>query len=256
MVSLHIQIVEGNPHLQTLLAWQLEQAGHVVHACNSAEQAKSDLRKRLTHILVVDGDLPNGAGRELCQWAYNQLDVAILLLSVNDSEAEIVSGLQSGADDYMTKPMSMQVFAARVETLARRLKRNTPPSSLNYSTLKIDLVQRQVTVSDRAVELTPQEFSLLFVLAQASGQALSRSELLQRAWPDAIDNPRTVDTHILSLRKKLEANPQQPHLIQTVRNVGYRLYPDAAATNSAAQTTPIPTTVERIRTPQPVAARH
>jgi two-component system OmpR family response regulator len=73
------------------------------------------------------------------------------------------------------------------------------------------------------IELTPQEFSLLYVLAQTGGMPLSRSELLRRAWPDAIDNPRTVDTHILSLRKKVETDPRQPSLIQTVRNVGYRL---------------------------------
>ena len=75
-------------------------------------------------------------------------------------------------------------------------------------------------------DLTPQEFSLLYVLAQASGLPLSRLELLQRAWPDEIDNPRTVDTHILSLRKKLEVDPRQPNLIQTVRNVGYRFNPE------------------------------
>ena len=76
------------------------------------------------------------------------------------------------------------------------------------------------------IELTPQEFSLLYVLAQAEGTALSRSELLRRAWPDAIDNPRTIDTHVLSLRKKIESNPRQPNLIQTVRNVGYCLNPN------------------------------
>jgi two-component system OmpR family response regulator len=73
------------------------------------------------------------------------------------------------------------------------------------------------------IELTPQEFSLLYVLAQAGGVPLSRSDLLRRAWPDAIDNPRTIDTHVLSLRKKIEIDPRQPSLIQTVRNVGYRL---------------------------------
>ena len=72
------------------------------------------------------------------------------------------------------------------------------------------------------IDLTPQEFSLLYVLTQASGAPLSRTDLLRRAWPDAIDNPRTVDTHILSLRKKIEADPRQPNIIQTVRNVGYR----------------------------------
>ena len=82
--------------------------------------------------------------------------------------------------------------------------------------------QRRVQCAGEFIELTPQEFSLLYVLAQAEGTPLSRSELLRRAWPDAIDNPRTIDTHVLSLRKKIETDPRKPSLIQTVRNVGYR----------------------------------
>nr|WP_263858292.1 winged helix-turn-helix domain-containing protein [Waterburya agarophytonicola] len=92
--------------------------------------------------------------------------------------------------------------------------------------LKIDLAQRRVKLRDNFIELTPQEFSLLYVLAQAEGNPLSRAELLQRAWPEAIDNPRTVDTHVLSLRKKIELSPRQPNIIQTVRNVGYRFNPE------------------------------
>jgi two-component system OmpR family response regulator len=98
--------------------------------------------------------------------------------------------------------------------------------SLDYGDLKIDLVQRRVRFKEEFIELTPQEFSLLYVLAQAGGVALSRSELLRRAWPDAIDNPRTIDTHVLSLRKKIEIDPRQPSMIQTVRNVGYRFNPE------------------------------
>jgi two-component system OmpR family response regulator len=88
--------------------------------------------------------------------------------------------------------------------------------------LQIDLIQRRVRFQGEFIDLTPQEFSLLYVLAQASGEALSRSELLRRAWPDAIDNPRTIDTHVLSLRKKIEIDSRSPSLVQTVRNVGYR----------------------------------
>jgi two-component system OmpR family response regulator len=88
--------------------------------------------------------------------------------------------------------------------------------------LKVDLIQRQVRFRGNIIDLTPQEFSLLYVLVQADGTAITRAELLQRAWPDEINNPRTVDTHVLSLRKKMKLYPQQPDLIQTVRNVGYR----------------------------------
>ena len=93
---------------------------------------------------------------------------------------------------------------------------------MDYGELQVDLVQRRVRFRGEFIDLTPQEFSLLYVLAQAGGVPLSRSELLCRAWPDAIDNPRTIDTHVLSLRKKIEIQPRQPSLIQTVRNVGYR----------------------------------
>ncbi len=93
---------------------------------------------------------------------------------------------------------------------------------MDYGTLQIDLVQRRVRFQGEFIDLTPQEFSLLYVLAQAGGVPLSSSELLRRAWPDAIDNPRTIDTHVLSLRKKVELDPRQPSLIQTIRNVGYR----------------------------------
>ena len=92
--------------------------------------------------------------------------------------------------------------------------------------MKIDLVQRRVEFGEQFIDLTPQEFSLLYVLAQAQGAPLSRSELLRRAWPEAIENPRTIDTHVLSLRKKIETDPRQPNLIQTVRNVGYRFNVD------------------------------
>jgi two-component system OmpR family response regulator len=144
------------------------------------------------------------------------------MLSARNTESDIVAGLRAGADDYLTKPFGMQEFLARVEALIRRTRTITAPASLDYGDLKIDLIQRRVRLKNELIDLTPQEFSLLYVLAQAGGAPLSRAELLRKAWPDEIDNHRTVDTHVLSLRKKIEIDPRQPSLIQTVRNVGYR----------------------------------
>jgi two-component system OmpR family response regulator len=104
---------------------------------------------------------------------------------------------------------------------------------LDYGDLKIDLVQRRVQYLGESIDLTPQEFSLLYILTQAEGNALSRTELLRRAWPEAIDNPRTIDTHVLSLRKKIETDPRKPSLIQTVRNVGYRFNVEALEEGSS-----------------------
>jgi two-component system OmpR family response regulator len=217
-----IQIVEGNPHLRSLLAWHLQQVGYWVYQSASLHQARDVFQQRQPLLVVLDSDLPDGNGVEFCRWL-QQHQVFILLLSARTGEMDVVQGLKAGADDYLRKPFGIQEFLARVEALLRRNKVTLPPAALDYGDLNIDLVHRRVRFKGELIDLTPQEFSLLYVLAQAAGLPLSRSELLQRAWPDAIDNPRTVDTHILSLRKKVEIDPRQPNLIQTVRNVGYRL---------------------------------
>lgn len=222
MGAVHIQVIEGNPHLRSLLGWHLQQAGYTIHLAVGLQQAQELFQRQQPDLVVVDSDLPDGSGLDYCRWLQRQKYPLILMLSARNSEMDIVAGLKAGADDYLTKPFGMQEFLGRIEALCRR-SRPAPPVQLKYGDLKIDLVQRRVHFNHEFIDLTPQEFSLLFVLAQASGLALSRLELLQLAWPENIDNPRTVDTHILSLRKKIELDPQQPCLIQTVRNVGYRL---------------------------------
>ena len=227
MIPISIEIVEGNPNLASLLGWHLQQIGYSVFQAVSGQQAKLIFQKQQPSLVILSTDLPDGDGIELCRWLYKQRNSLIFVISSRTSESDIVDGLKAGADDYLCKPFGMQEFLARVEALTRRLRTSAPPACLDYGVLKIDLVQRQVRLKGNVIDLTPQEFSLLYVLAQSEGLALSRAELLQRAWPDEINNPRTVDTHVLSLRKKLEVDPQQPNLIQTVRNIGYRFNPEA-----------------------------
>ena len=238
MVSAHISIVESNPHLRSLLGWHLQQAGYVVSQSSSLQQGRDSFYRHQPTLVIIDSDLPDGDGLELSHWLYQQQNSLILLLSAKNGEQDIVKGLKSGADDYLTKPFGMQEFLARVEALMRRQRfAKAVPLSMECKDLKIDLAQRRVKLKGNFIELTPQEFSLLYVLAQAEGNPLSRSELLQRAWPEAIDNPRTVDTHVLSLRKKIEANPRQPNIIQTVRNVGYCFNPELVKDESQS---PVP----------------
>lgn len=226
MGSLYILIVEGNSHLRSLLSWHLQQAGYCVQQAASIHQVRNIISQHQPTLVILDSDLPDGDGIELCRWLYQQHKPLTLMLSARTSERDVVNALKAGADDYLTKPFGMQEFMARVEALIRRLRVSSAPLHLDYGDLKIDLVQRRVQFRNRLIDLTPQEFSLLYILGQAQGEALSRSELLRRAWPDAIDNPRTIDTHVLSLRKKIETDPREPRLIQTVRNVGYRLNPE------------------------------
>lgn len=233
MTSAHILIVESNPHLRSLLGWHLQQSGYTVGQSASLQQSQDAFYRHSPTLVIVDSDLPDGDGLELSHWLYQQQKSLILVLSARNNEQDIVKGLKTGADDYLTKPFGMQEFLARVEALIRRMRlTNSVPLSMDCRELKIDLAQRRVQLQGNFIELTPQEFSLLYVLAQAEGNSLSRSELLQRAWPEAIDNPRTVDTHVLSLRKKIEFNPRQPNIIQTVRNVGYRFNPDLIQSNN------------------------
>lgn len=226
MGAVCIQIVEGNPHLRSLLGWHLQQVGYRVYQSADIRHAREIFYNRQPTLVILDSDLPDGDGIEYCRWLSQQQVSMILMLSARSTEADVVQGLRAGADDYLRKPFGMQEFLARVEALLRRYRYITPPACLNYGDLQIDLVQRRVRFRGEPIDLTPQEFSLLYVLAQASGTPLSRTELLRRAWPDAIDNPRTIDTHVLSLRKKIETDPRQPSLIQTVRNVGYRFNPE------------------------------
>ena len=220
--SVCIQIVEGNPHLRSLLGWHLQQVGYWVHQAADLQQGREVFLDRQPNLVILEVELPDGNSLEFCRWLQQHRSAMVLMLSARTTESDIVAGLRAGADDYLTKPFGMQEFLARVEALTRRNRTLAAPASLDYGDLKIDLVQRRVRVKNEFIDLTPQEFSLLYVLAQAGGLPLSRTELLRKAWPDAIDNHRTVDTHVLSLRKKIELDPRQPSLIQTVRNVGYR----------------------------------
>jgi two-component system, OmpR family, response regulator len=220
--SVCIQIVEGNPHLRSLLSWHLQQVGYWVHQAADLQQGREVFLDRQPNLVILEAELSDGNSLEFCRWLQQHRSTMILMLSARTTESDIVAGLRAGADDYLTKPFGMQEFLARVEALTRRNRALAAPASLDYGDLKIDLVQRRVRVKNEYIDLTPQEFSLLYVLAQAGGLPLSRTELLRKAWPDAIDNHRTVDTHVLSLRKKIELDPRQPSLIQTVRNVGYR----------------------------------
>ena len=232
----HVQIVEGNPHLRSLLGWHLQQVGYHVHQAADLKQARDSVRDHQADLIILDSDMPDGDGIDFCRWLRSQYAVLVLILSARTTEADVVAGLKAGADDYLTKPFGMQELLARVEALMRRNRSTAAPASLDYGDLNIDLIHRRVRLHDAFVDLTPQEFSLLYVLAQAGGTALSRTELLRRAWPDAIDNHRTVDTHVLSLRKKIEADPRQPNVIQTVRNVGYRFNADRFTQGASGDT--------------------
>ena len=183
-------------------------------------QAYQCCTQQLPTLAIVDSDLPDGEGIEFCQWLYPQGNSLMLMLSARIREIDLVNALQAGVDDYLKKPFGMPEFLARVAALLRRSRSMTTiPTDMTCGDLRIDPVRRCIYLRNRSIDLSPQEFSLIYVLAQANGRPVHRSELLKRAWDINVDNSRTVDSHVLSLRKKLG----HPDPIETVRKVGYRL---------------------------------
>ncbi len=239
--SVRIHIIEGNHNLRSLLAWHLQQLGYQIQQSPTLEHADRVYGEGLPMLIVVDSDLPDGEGIEFCQRLSPQGITPILMLSARIREIDVVTALQAGVDDYLKKPFGMPEFLARVAALVRRNRCSisiaagkplTIPSDLIAGDLRIDLVRRRVYSQDRSIDLTPQEFSLIYVLAQANGQPVHRRDLLQRAWDVAVDNPRTIDSHVLSLRKKLDHSHSHglpsTLVIETVRGIGYRLNIDLA----------------------------
>ena len=217
---MQIYVIEGNHNLRSLLTWHLQQAGYQVQQSSTLAQAYQCCTQQLPTLAIIDSDLPDGEGIEFCQWLYPQGNSLMLMLSARIREIDLVSALQAGVDDYLKKPFGMPEFLARVAALLRRSRSMTTiPTDMTCGELRIDLVRRCIYLRNRSIDLSPQEFSLIYVLAQANGRPVHRSELLKRAWDINVDNSRTVDSHVLSLRKKLG----HPDPIETVRKVGYRL---------------------------------
>jgi two-component system OmpR family response regulator len=222
-VPIIVEIIENNPNLASLLGWHLHQLGYQVYQAINLAQGYLTYQRCRPNLVVLTTELGEGC-LELCTKIFGDRHSTILLTGTRPHELDIVAGLKAGADDYLTKPFGIQEFLARVEALTRRHRiSTTPPNHINIGSLHLDLVQRQARIKGQWLDLAPQEFSLLYALAQANGKPLTRKELLHRAWGGHTHNQRTVDSHIQSLRKKIEVQPQHPELILTVRRVGYRL---------------------------------
>ncbi|WP_239492230.1 response regulator transcription factor [Luteitalea sp. TBR-22] len=228
-----VLVVEDDAAIRELLHLHLGLAGFSVEDIGDGRDALDVARAQKFDLLVFDVMLPGLDGISLCRavrTAGVNTGTPILILTARDSEADIVIGLDSGADDYLTKPFGVRELQARVAALMRRTQPDgadptTPPSTVlrlaPHVTMDID--RRQVLVDGAPVDLTRQEFDLLHQLVARRGIVFSRARLLQTVWKDdAYVTERTVDTVVSRLRKKLEGDPRQPALILTAWGVGYK----------------------------------
>jgi two-component system, OmpR family, phosphate regulon response regulator PhoB len=220
-----ILIVEDEPDIQELIAYNLEKAGHRSVRASSAERALEIVREALPHLIVIDWMLPGASGMELARWLKadkRTFDIPLIIVTARGSEQDKLTGLDIGADDYMTKPFSPRELNARVKAVLRRRAPQATDDLVEVQGLVLDPTGHRVTANDKALELGPTEFRLLHFFMTHPDRVYSRAQLLDQVWGDHVFvEERTVDVHIRRLRKALEPS-RHDGLVQTVRSAGYR----------------------------------
>lgn len=225
-----ILVVEDEPILRDTLADSLRGEGLAVDTAADGAVALKRFRRRPPDLIVLDLMLPEISGTDLCRIIRRESAVPILMLTARASEADMLLGLELGADDYVTKPFSLRELQARIRALLRRTEGRTARpavSRLDLGGVHLDLPGRQVLRGDLPLPVTPRAFDLLAFLAAHPGQVFSRDLLLDEVWgPEYPGGTRTVDVHIHALRRAVERDPAVPRFLQTVRGVGYVLRSD------------------------------
>jgi two-component system alkaline phosphatase synthesis response regulator PhoP len=236
-----ILVVDDEQILVDTIAYNLQQAGYQVTTAFDGASALEAAHRETPDLVILDIMLPEMDGLEVCRLLRrenNTATVPIMMLTAKGDEIDKVVGLEVGADDYVTKPFGRRELLARVRALLRRadypsvneerpvqeITGETPRSSRELVTgpLRIDLAGRRVFCRGQEMELQPKQFDLLTYLVRNRGTVLTRDQLLQNVWGyDYVGDTRTVDVHVRWLREKLEEDPANPRLIQTVRGVGY-----------------------------------
>ena len=226
-----IVVVEDEPAIQELIAVNLQRAGYDVLRADNSETAWSLIRESLPAMAIVDWMLPGKSGIALIRMLRADpatCDLPVIMLTARSDEHDKVLALESGADDYITKPFSPREMLARIHTILRRLAPKATSNPIDIGGLCIDPVKYQVTATDRQVPLSPTEFRLLHFLMSHPDRVHTRPNLLDHVWGvNAFIDERTVDVHVGRLRDALEDSGHHIN-IETVRGVGYRFIKPAA----------------------------
>jgi DNA-binding response OmpR family regulator len=227
-----ILVVEDETSIASFVAAYLRNAGYAVKTAASAQNALIQLAGETPALIILDLNLPDGDGVELCRRIRKTSDVPILMLTARDEDIDKIIGLEVGADDYMTKPFNPRELVARVKSILRRAapeRRRAESEELAHGELKINAGKREVHVGDEEIRLAPKEFDLLWELLDHRGIVLTRDQLLERVWGYTFaGDTRTVDVHVRQIRRKLgDASP-----IVTVWGVGYKVASDRAAAST------------------------
>jgi DNA-binding response OmpR family regulator len=229
MAKERILIIEDEEILANNLADKLSAEGYNISTAADGETGWNKIRNEIPDLIVLDIMLPELDGLSLCRMVRNEQstrNIPIIMLTARSSEVDKIIGLESGADDYITKPFGLGEFLARVRAVLRRLdsqQNNLQQDELIIDDLRVDLTGRRVFNGGEEIKLSNKEFDLLAELMRNKNAVLSRDLILTKVWGyDYFVDKRTVDVHIRWLREKIEDDPSNPRRISTVRGVGYR----------------------------------
>jgi two-component system alkaline phosphatase synthesis response regulator PhoP len=226
MASRRILVVDDDVKTVELVKIYLNRDGYKVLTAFDGIEALKIARKSHPDLIVLDLMLPGCDGLEICRTLKNESDIPIIMLTARTTEDDKLKGLNLGADDYMTKPFSPRELAARVRVILRRLPEETlhrGPTEIKRGELNLNFLNHEASIAGKALQLTPIEFKLLGVLAREPGRVFSREQLIEMVFGYDFDGfDRTVDVHILNLRRKLEPDPDRPRYIKTVYGAGYK----------------------------------
>ncbi len=222
----YVLVVEDEDALSTLLSYNLEKEGYKVAVAADGEEGLILVDERLPDLIVLDWMLPKVSGIEVCRRLRTRAEtrnVPIIMLTARGEESDRIRGLDTGADDYITKPFSMTELTARIRAVLRRIRPGLSEDRIRHGDIVIDRVAHRVKREGREVHLGPTEFRLLDYLMQHPGRVFSREQLLDAVWgSDVYVEARTVDVHIGRLRKALNLR-EESDPIRTVRSAGYSL---------------------------------
>ncbi len=227
MADATVLVVDDEKKVVDLVTLYLKREGYRVLAAYDGLQALELARQKQSDLIILDLMLPGMDGLALCRLLREEGNrLPIIMLTARSLEDDKLIGLDLGADDYVTKPFSPRELMARVRAVLRRVneRREEDPPEIGHGELTVDFARHEVRVRDEPVYLTATEFKLLAAMVKEPGRAFSRQELLDEAFGyDYEGLERTVDVHIMNLRRKIESDPTQPVYIQTVQGVGYKL---------------------------------
>ena len=224
-MSAKVLVAEDDPKQAELLRRYLEHEGHAVTVVGDGRDALDEIRRNPPDLLVLDLMMPRVDGLDVCRVLRRESELPVLMLTARSTEDDLLLGLDLGADDYLTKPYSPRELAARVRTLLRRARVAAAESAiLRVGDLQVDAVRHEVRADGRPVNCTPGEFRLLEVMAAEPGRVFTRDQLLRHLHGfDSYLTVRTVDVHVMNLRRKIEPEPTAPVRLLTVYGVGYKL---------------------------------